>query len=229
MSFFLAGPASPTLFWLTVAVLVTGLVTKRLSPRHVVLPQPWLSSPVLALELPRNASDMKSLLGPLPPGGHRPAFAHAIYADFAFIGAYSALWGLMSARAAAVLGGLAVVVAAADVAENLGMLRAISRAEPSEATARWTRGMSLLKWTLLGVLLVGAAFAWLPASWVGAAWMAVRLAFALGYGAAGLLYVLGGISNALGVVGLTRAIVGANYVMAVVVPLQAVYLWFHEL
>lgn len=226
-----AGPVSPAFFWLTVAVLATGLVVERLTPRNVQPPQPWLKAPVLALELPREASDMKALLGPKAPNpaDRRPDFAAAIYADFAFIGAYSALWGLMGARTAGAVGYLAVVVAAADVAENLGMLRSIAQAEPTEATARWTRSMSLVKWTLLGVLLVTAACAWSPASSPGIMWMVVRVVFAVAYGAAGLLYVVGALSNALGAVGLTHAIGVATAIMVIVMPLQALYLWFREL
>ena len=121
-----------------------------------------ISNPILAMEVVRNISEVDTILSDAP-SPDREAMRIKQYADFGFIGAYAALYLLMSmlliregraiAISAAILGSLAAVF---DVIENLAILRLTS----TSISARTTQSMidairypSLIKWTLASLAL----------------------------------------------------------------------------
>src|ERR1017187_345545 len=90
-----------------------------------------ITSPVLAMEVARNVTEVDAILSDAP-SADREAMRIKQYADFGFIGGYAALYVVMSlllmregrvlAISAAILGVLAAIF---DVMENLGILRII--------------------------------------------------------------------------------------------------------
>jgi hypothetical protein len=118
-----------------------------------------LAQPVLAAELASNQEQFAAVLHPL--GGNNDqvetALSRNTYLDFGFILAYAAfLWFLAGALAAPsrpVLTRLLIVVAAAaDVAEDIGILTDVSG--PSDNVALLTSVVSRIKWGSLAAVFL---------------------------------------------------------------------------
>jgi hypothetical protein len=134
--------------------LVRGFPRKPASPGKS-------SKPILAMELARNAADVKSILGPAdqPGDARRRGMARAQYLDFLFIAAYVCQFAV-AARVNAGEGGwtsLAIAAAAliaaagvADLFEDVAILRAI--AAPSDVPG--IRPWALWKWGLFAAAVV---------------------------------------------------------------------------
>jgi len=120
-----------------------------------------ISNPVLAMEVARNVSEVDAILSD-SPSPDREVMRIKQYADFGFIGAYAALYVLMSllliregriiAISAAVLG---VAAAIFDVIENLGILRIVNidLSHTTQIMIDTIRYPSLIKWALVSLAL----------------------------------------------------------------------------
>jgi hypothetical protein len=132
-----------------------------------------INSPILAVELASNSSELASVLNPPPPPDKEPAQVQAqarevvrtnTYEDCVFILLYTSfLWffGMLFAfRSDGFPIGLRiftiVIVATGlcDYAENLGIFRAISAAQLSDSLALNICWASRCKWSLLGIALL---------------------------------------------------------------------------
>lgn len=120
-----------------------------------------ISSPILAMELVRNVSEVDAILGDAP-SPDREVMRLKQYADFAFIGCYAALFVLMSrvlapqGRSLAMLAAVAGMLAALfDVLENIGILRIVNTdlAHTTQLMIDAIRYPSLLKWALVALAL----------------------------------------------------------------------------
>jgi hypothetical protein len=120
-----------------------------------------ISSPVLAMEVARNVTEVDAILSDAP-SADREAMRIKQYADFGFIAGYAGLYVVMSlllmregrvpAISAAVLG---VGAAVFDVIENVGILRVVDTdlAHTTQSMIDQVRYPSLIKWTLASLAL----------------------------------------------------------------------------
>jgi hypothetical protein len=122
-------------------------------------PPRGIASPVIAMEVVRNAEEVDAILGEAP-SPDREAMRIKQYVDFGFIAAY---FGLFAAARRLVGGaaGWAVAICgaaagAADVIENIGILRVVNAdlRHTTQAMIDAIRVPSLIKWTLVWVALV---------------------------------------------------------------------------
>jgi len=187
----------------TIATLVTGLLCLVLTPRHDGALPRGFSSPVLAAELVRNSSEVVQVYGTAAQAGRcetegRNAECDFIRglrwntaADFFFIAGYTVTFVLLARLLPGALGtaavALAMIACVADIAENLGMFRAMS--DPAtDALALAVRAPSVLKWTALALLWLALALLFLAPAATRTSpplWRVLE-------GLAGLGYLLGG-------------------------------------
>ncbi len=147
-----------------VAVLNLAMIALLLAHPHfsnASRPVRGVSDPILAMEMVRNIPEVDAVLAD-SPSPDRETMRIKQYADFGFIGAYAALYVLMSllliregrslAISAAVLGVLAAVF---DVIENIGILRIVDvdLEHTTQAMVDAIRYPSLIKWTLASLAL----------------------------------------------------------------------------
>lgn len=158
-----------------------------------------IDSPVLALELARNGSDLQMVLG-VGTGEQEHAIsslrANTIL-DLLFIPLYASFLWLFAdlfsekQRTLRKLAALSVLLAAvADYVEDFRMFIAMSSRELSDALARDIRYASLTKWALLGIALLLIA-AILVRSSSGLYSFATRSLFGIAFGTAGALLLAG--------------------------------------
>src|SRR5438128_323679 len=153
---------------LTVATLLTAALNVALAPNE---------RPVM-FELAPNADALQGV----------ERIQAQTHADFLFIGAYTGLWGILGASVHPALTTIAIAAGLADVAENVGILRAIARgAARTDDDARSIRSPSYVKWSLLAALWSTLAF--VPASLV--ATFAGRLSIGLPYAVAAVVCIVG--------------------------------------
>lgn len=134
-----------------------------------------ISNPVLAIEVARNVAEVDAILSD-SPSPDREAMRIKQYADFGFIGAYSALFVAMGlllmpqgravALSAAALG---VIAAIFDVIENLGILRIVNTdlAHTTQTMVDAVRYPSLVKWALASLAMGMLGMLFLRAGGVG--------------------------------------------------------------
>jgi hypothetical protein len=188
----------------TIATLVIGVICLALTPHHDGALPRGFQSPVFAAELVRNASEVVQVYGTAAQAGRCAAEARNpecdfikglrwnTAADFFFIAGYTLAFVLLARLLPGALGAAAVALAmiacVADIAENLGMFRAMS--DPaSDAVALAVRTPSVVKWTALALLWLALATLFLAPAVTGAAtplWRALE-------GLTGLGYLLGGV------------------------------------
>jgi hypothetical protein len=120
-----------------------------------------ITSPVLAMEVARNVTEVDAILSD-SPSADREAMRIKQYADFGFICAYAGLYLVMSlllmpqGRAIAIFAAaLGVLAAIFDVIENLGILRVVNTdlAHTTQAMIDAVRYPSLIKWALASLAL----------------------------------------------------------------------------
>ncbi|HET9165494.1 MAG TPA: hypothetical protein VFP11_05825 [Candidatus Angelobacter sp.] len=172
-----------------------------------------ISGPVLALELARNAEDLRDVLQTEHPGEalKQPRDIESLTAyravsaletntiqDCGFIPLYSlflaAMIGVFTSHAAKSRTRLAAwlliaAVAALDYAENIGIFRAIAASSLSDEAAHAIRYPSLAKWALLGVtlLVLGGAMILSP---VAAMWESARKLLGMLFALTGLMLLM---------------------------------------
>ena len=139
-----AGRVRTAVVALTIATLLTAALNAALAPGK---------RPV-EFELAPDAGALRGL----------EAIESQTYADFVFIGAYTALWGVMATAIHPSLTAVAIAAGLADVVENIAILRAIRRKDRTDDDARRIRVPSSIKWALLAMLWIALAF--VPASLV---------------------------------------------------------------
>jgi hypothetical protein len=183
-------PTQPKLFWSTLSVIVTALLTSCLAPKGLDYIPHCFRSPILAIELPRSADDITSLLD-RQPVSPRHAIRIETYADFLFILSYVCLWFMLSRKVSKVLGSVIIFAGIADFFENIGILRAVGSTAPTQAIADATRYPSLAKWTLLGVVFLSFLYLFLPRDEAKSGWQILYLVVGLSYAYAGILCVTG--------------------------------------
>jgi hypothetical protein len=166
-----------------------------------------INSPILAVELASNYSELASVLDPPPLPNQEGAQAQAravvrtnTYEDCVFILLYTSfLWffGMLFAfQRDGVSGGLrifrVVIVATGfcDYAENLGIFRAISAGQLSDSLALNICWPSRCKWSLFGVALLITAFILLRSGSLIYS-LATRRLLALAYIVSGALVIMG--------------------------------------
>jgi hypothetical protein len=148
---------------------VIAILSGRPSFSNASRPVRGISNPVLAMEVVRNVQEVDAILSDAP-SPDREAMRIKQYVDFAFIGAYGALFVLMSVllmpegRAAAIAAMiLGVAGAIFDVIENLAILRVVDTSldRTTQAAIDAIRYPSLVKWALasLTLVLLGILFA----------------------------------------------------------------------
>ena len=169
-------------FALTIATIFTAALNFALAP----------SARPVRFELAANAGDLQGVEG----------IKYQTYADFLFVGAYAGLWCVLGASVHPILPFVVIAGGVADVFENVGILRAITRAaQRNDDDARWIRTPSYVKWSLLAVVWIALAF--VPASLVPArGW---RLSIALPYAVAGVMCLVGLVLSSYRLVGATVA------------------------
>jgi hypothetical protein len=132
------------------------------------------SEPVIAFELALSPEEAAMVLG--ESGSNRIPMQTQFHRDYPFIAAYSLTFALLgwmlfakgkgwskANLASATLIALGLGAGAMDVMENLHGLDALAQAAlPAEALSRM-RLASVIKWTLLGVISIPAAYAFWPA------------------------------------------------------------------
>jgi hypothetical protein len=183
-------PKQPKLFWSTLSVVVAALLASSLTPKGLDYIPHCFKSPILAIELPRSADDITSLLD-RQPVSPRHAIRLETYADFPFIMSYVYLWYTLSRKVSQVLGFVTIFAGIADFFENIGILRAVGSTVPTQAIADATRYPSLVKWTLLGVVFVSLLYLFLPRDEAKSGWQILYLVIGLSYVYAGVLCVTG--------------------------------------
>jgi len=147
------------------AVLVLFLIFQLVNPRQpVVSNTPGFRDPVAGFELASSAADVLGILGPPGDPGRADAvrdMRRGLYLDFVFLLAYSSFYvgialllaarGVLARGVAAVVVGLAVVMAAGDALENIQLLRLTETLDPAAMAAPLgrLRVFTLAKWYAL--------------------------------------------------------------------------------
>jgi hypothetical protein len=169
-----------------------------------------IDSPVLAVELSRNAKELEGVLGAASPANAAPKSSPAIavaclrtntYEDFVFIPLYTLfLWkfavlfaiGADGSRMVhrKTIGGLAILIAVFDCAENIGILHALGAYPLTDSMAHTICWPSRCKWGLFAVALLLTA--WILARSESPLYsLPTRRLLALAYGTAGFLMLVG--------------------------------------
>jgi hypothetical protein len=169
-----------------------------------------IDSPVLALELSTDVSDLNEVLHTDDPGQARPdtdagkavaCLRTNTYEDFffiplyaSFLGAFAILFAAGPHRRHAIRRGaivaIVILVAAFDCAENVGILRALGASSLSPSMAQAISLPSRCKWGLFAVTLLFTMWILLRSSSLLYS-LATRRLLALAYGAAGILMLIG--------------------------------------
>jgi hypothetical protein len=169
-----------------------------------------IDSPVLAIELVPDANALAAVLGTDKPASVDPAIRPSIavtclrantYEDFFFILLYASfLWQFATLFAIRVDGtpmfhrstiaGLAVLIAALDCGENIGILRALGASNLNDFPVQAIYWPSRGKWGLFGVALLLTG--WILARSASSIYLLpTRRLLALAYGTAGVLMLIG--------------------------------------
>jgi hypothetical protein len=169
-----------------------------------------INSPILAIELSTDAKQLEAVLGTTNPAGADPAGNAGIavaslrtntYEDFGFIPMYTVfLWSfavLFAIRADGsptihriTIAALALLIAASDCLENVGILRTLGATSLSDSMALATSWPSRGKWGLFAVALLLTG--WILARSESPDYsLPTRRLLALAYGAAGILMSIG--------------------------------------
>lgn len=198
---------------LAVAMAVVGLIFGLQLKSHYPFEHNFhdkIGSPILALELSTGIDDLQGVLHTKNPGeaNSDPNVGRAVaclrtntYEDFFFIPLYTSfLWAFAllfttgpdrrfraSLRA---ITGIAILVAAFDCAENVGILCALNASSISPSTAQAICWPSRCKWGLFAVALLVTG--WILARSSSQVYsLPTRRLLALAYGAAGILMLIG--------------------------------------
>lgn len=196
---------------LAVAMAVVGLLIGFQLKGHYPFEHNFhdkIASPVLALELSTDTSDLNEVLHTETPGQANPdtdagkAVARLrtnTHQDFFFIPLYTSfLWafavlfaaGTHRRRHRIAIAGLVILVAAFDCAENVGILRALGASSISDSIAQAICWPSRCKWGLFAVVLLVTGWILVRSSSLLYS-LATRRLLALAYGAAGILMLIG--------------------------------------
>jgi hypothetical protein len=134
---------------LTLAVIVSSIVTYYLRPTTLEVPHSCpVKKPTLAVEVcsPREVESM------LAEGTNVLCELRTqTVADFLLVFSYVGLWAATSWALHPAVAGVAVVAGAADVVENVGILREIAQGD----AIFWVQWAGLTKWALLGIVFLG--------------------------------------------------------------------------
>jgi hypothetical protein len=171
--------------WLTLAVVVTGATTAALVPRDVDRLPRGFESPLLALQLPRDADEATLVLG---PPDRRAQFRRATVADLPFIAASTTLWTVMARGLTPALAALPIVAGVANVVEDVAIFAALDGPRPGAVT--WIRRAALTKWLLLGATFIALGAGVLRRTPENG-WDVVAAGIDLAYLYAGVLCVIG--------------------------------------
>jgi hypothetical protein len=138
-----------------------AILSGRPSFSNASRPVRGITSPILAMEVVRNVSEVDAILSEAP-SPDREVMRLKQYADFAFIVCYASLFVLMSVllapegRAIAIVAAtLGVIGAVCDVIENIGILRIVDvdLSHTTQTMIDAIRYPSLVKWTLVSLSL----------------------------------------------------------------------------
>jgi len=192
----------------TAATILTGLLCSAVLPsRPGPLPHGYM--PLLAAELVASGAEIEQVYGTAAQSGRCDGAAESTdcrfiamlrwntWGDFLFIAAYVTSYVLFGRVLGRGLGNAIIALGAlaglADIAENIGMLRAT--AEPASDVLAWAiRGPSLVKWAATSLVLILVCRFFVgpglsrAASWP---WRLAELATGSLYAASGLICLVG--------------------------------------
>ncbi len=138
------------MFWLTLAVVVTGAVAAALAPTNVELLPGGFESPVFALQLARGVDETNLILN---GAEHRAQFFRATVADVPLIAATTALWSVLAWQVTPVLAVPAIVAGVADLIEDAAIFAALRT--PTTRNVDWIASAARTKWLMLGITFLG--------------------------------------------------------------------------
>lgn len=174
------------IFWLTLAVVVTGGVAAASIPRDVDQLPAGFESPVIALQLARSVDEAALVLN---GGERREQFYRATLTDMPFAAASTTLWTVMAWQVRPWLAAPAVVAGVADLLENVAIFAALGG--PTPAVVQWLRRAARTKWLMLGITFVALGGFAARSRTLETGWDVVCFGIDFAYAYAGILCLIG--------------------------------------
>src|SRR5262245_57878788 len=183
----------------TLAAAVAAVATGTLGPQALNRLPPGFESPVLALELVGTTDGFNRLIEAYdlqrPHTKAAETFRRSTYADFVFIAAYATMWILvLRGRAGAICDAgvvLMAIAAAADIAEDVFILRVIDQHGLTAGPVKYVAYAALAKWGALALAFGALAHRFWPDREVKDGWQLYSAAIGLLYAYAGVLCAIG--------------------------------------
>src|SRR5579859_3925719 len=122
-------PERSVSLWAVACLTMIALLNVQPYFSNACRPPRGIASPVIAMEVVRNVEEVDAILGEAP-SPDREAMRIKQYVDFGFIAAYVGLFlaarGLVGGAAGWAVAICGVAAGAADVVENIGILRVVN-------------------------------------------------------------------------------------------------------